>query len=135
MEFANKSHGSLNGNSGGPFPLWDDRTEIVGSTGMIIVNGLEEQILPGPPLLFYRNGTWTLYCRRGHPATVGDRDLGTNEIEADFMKTYQHAVHHFIECVANDTNPSVSGEDGRRAIEIVLACYESSKNEKPMVLT
>jgi predicted dehydrogenase len=134
MEFANNSHGSLLGNTGGPFPLWDDRTEIVGSTGMIIVNGIEEQILPGSPLLLYKNGSWTLYCRKGHPATVGDIDLGTNEIEADFPKTYEHAVHHFIECVANDTDPLVSGEDGRRAIEIVLACYESSANEKPVLV-
>ena len=27
MEFANGCHGTLVGNTGGPFPLWDDRTE------------------------------------------------------------------------------------------------------------
>ena len=99
-----------------------------------MVNGFEEQILPGPPLLFYRNGSWTLYCKKGHPATVGDMDLGTNGIEADFPKTYNHAVQHFVECVASDTQPLVSGEDGKRAIQIVLACYESSAKEEPVSL-
>jgi UDP-N-acetylglucosamine 3-dehydrogenase len=135
FEFANGSRGVLTGNQGGPFPLWDDRTEVVGSKGMVIVNGFEEQAIPGAPLMFYKNGTWTYYVKRGHAATVGDMDLGTNEIEAEFPKTYVHAVQHFLDCVANDKTPSVTGEDGRRAVEIVLAAYESSDKQRPVTLT
>ena len=135
FEFANGSRGVLTGNTGGPFPLWDDRTEVVGSEGMVIVNGFEEQAIPGSPLMFYKNGTWTYYVKKGHPATVGDMDLGNNEIEADLGKTYMHAVQHFLDCVANDRTPSVTGEDGRRAVEIVLAAYESSEQQKPITLS
>jgi predicted dehydrogenase len=35
-------------------------------------------------------------------------------------------VKHFIDCVLQDKTPFVSGEEGRRILEIILACYESA---------
>jgi len=34
---------------------------------------------------------------------------------------------HFVECIANDTPPSVDGHDGRRSVELILATYRSAK--------
>ena len=39
-------------------------------------------------------------------------------------------VQHFVECVLEDKQPFVSGEDGRRDVEISLMCYESAKQAK-----
>lgn len=40
--------------------------------------------------------------------------------------TYRRVVEHMIDCVANDREPSVTGEDGRAALEIILAAYRSA---------
>jgi predicted dehydrogenase len=130
MDFDNGVQGSLVSNQGGPFPLWDDRTEVVGKEGLIIVNGFEEQAIAGPPLMFYKNGRWTHYVKAGHPATVGDRPLGNLEIEAEFPKTYAHVTRHYVDSIFEDKQPVVAGEDGRRTMEIVQACYDSAKMEK-----
>jgi UDP-N-acetylglucosamine 3-dehydrogenase len=132
MDFENRIQGSLIANEGGPVPLWDDRTEVIGSEGLIIVNGFEEQAIAGPPLMFYKNGRWMYYVKAGHPATVGDRPLGNLEIEADFLKTYAHVTSHFVDSIFEDKQPIVTGEDGKRTMEIVQACYDSAKLEKPI---
>lgn len=134
IDFENGRQGSLVANQGGPFPLWDDRTEVIGSEGLVIVNGFEEQAIAGPPLMFYTNGRWIHYVRKGHPATVGNYPLGNLEIEADFSKTYSNVTSHFVDCIAENKEPTVKGEDGKRAIEMVTACYESAKNESPVSL-
>ncbi len=41
---------------------------------------------------------------------------------------------HFIDCLINDKAPLISGEDGKAALEIVLAAYESAKTRKPITL-
>jgi UDP-N-acetylglucosamine 3-dehydrogenase len=134
MDFDNDIQGSLVANQGGPFPLWDDRTEVIGSEGLIIVNGFEEQAIAGPPLMFYKNGRWTHYIRAGHPATSGDWPLGNLELEADFPRTYAHVTSNFVDSIYEDKQPLVTGEDGRRTIEMVQACYDSAKLEKPVSL-
>jgi predicted dehydrogenase len=132
IDFENDVQGSLIANQGGPFPLWDDRTEMVGSEGLIIVNGFEEQAMAGSPLMFYKNGRWTHYVKAGHPATSGNWPLGNLEIEADFAKTYAHVTSNFVDAIFEDKLPMVTGEDGRRTMEMVQACYDSSKLEKPI---
>jgi len=132
IDFENGIQGSLVANQGGPMPLWDDRTEVIGSEGLIIVNGFEEQAIPGSPLMFYKNGRWTHYVKAGHPATSGDWPLGNLEIEADFPKTYAHVTSHFVDSIFEDKTPMVTGEDGKRAIQMVQACYDSAKLEKPV---
>lgn len=130
MDFENDIQGSLVANQGGPFPLWDDRTEVVGSEGLIIVNGFEEQAIAGAPLMFYKNGRWTYYVKAGHPGTSGDWPLGNLEIEAEFPKTYAHVTENFVYSIYEDKQPFVTGEDGKRVMEMVQACYDSAKLEK-----
>jgi len=134
MDFENGIQASLVANQGGPFPLWDDRTEVVGTEGLIIVNGFEEQAIAGPPLLFYKNGRWTNYVKAGHPATSGNWPLGNLEIEADFPMTYAHVTSHFVDSIFDDKPPMVTGEDGKRTMEMVQACYDSSRFEKPVTI-
>ena len=134
IDFEGGIQGSLIANQGGPFPLWDDRTEVIGEEGLIIVNGFEEQVIAGPPLMFYKNGRWTHYVKFGHPATSGDWPLGNLEIEADFFKTYSKVTGSFVDCIVEDKDPVVSGEDGRKAIQMVQACYQSAKLERPVSL-
>ncbi len=36
-------------------------------------------------------------------------------------------VQHFVDCVLEDKQPLVSGEDGKRSVEVALMCYQSAK--------
>jgi len=44
----------------------------------------------------------------------------------DFLMTYQSEWQHFIDAIQNDTRLECSLEDGRRALQVVLAAIESS---------
>jgi predicted dehydrogenase len=135
MEFEKGSFGSISANSGGTYPLWDDRTEVIGSDGLVIVNGVEDQILPGPPLLFFKDGQWKVYrARRIHEeikeelGEMADQLAFTStEIETEFGKTFVYEVQHFVDCIVNDRTPIVSGEEGKNILKIIKACYESAE--------
>jgi len=43
------------------------------------------------------------------------------------QKAFADEERDFIQCIVDDTPPPVSGEDGRAAVEIVLAAYRSSE--------
>ncbi|MCK4340040.1 MAG: Gfo/Idh/MocA family oxidoreductase [Candidatus Cloacimonetes bacterium] len=43
---------------------------------------------------------------------------------------YLAQIKDFCECIIEDRNPSVTGEDGIRSLEIVLAAYKSSKEKR-----
>lgn len=51
-------------------------------------------------------------------------DSTTNKMMADFIATLQH-----------DRNPTITGFDGLKTVEIAVAAYESSHNKKPVTLT
>jgi len=38
---------------------------------------------------------------------------------------FPQEMEHFVDCVLNDKQPLVTGEDGRAVMEIVFAAYES----------
>ena len=42
-------------------------------------------------------------------------------------------IEHFIDCVVNDKNPSVTGEDGLEAARVIMAMEESAKTGLPVV--
>lgn len=118
--------------------LWDDRTEVVGDDGMVIINGVEDCILGGLPLMHYKDGAWKSYMT---PRVFGETAEGmevvpeevkftTNEIDNNFVNTFYYVIKHFIDCVQQDKKPFVTGEEGRRIVEIMLAAYKSAETGK-----
>jgi predicted dehydrogenase len=142
LEFQNGSYGTITANVGGPSAVWDDRTEVVGDQGMVIVNGVQDQILQGPPLLHYKDGMWKNYCNeRILDETIEDLKMGaeqvkftTHELDTNFLNTFYYLVKQFIDCILQDKTPFVSGEEGRRIVEIILACYESAATGKAITV-
>lgn len=48
---------------------------------------------------------------------------------------HERIIRDMIEAVCEDREPVITGEDGRNAVELVLAFYESAKTNKPIKLT
>lgn len=44
-------------------------------------------------------------------------------------------VQHFVDCILNNKQPLVSGEDGKKAVELCLAAYESARAGKEVPLS
>jgi len=47
--------------------------------------------------------------------------------EEAFNQGYPHELKHFIDCIRNDKEPLVTGEDGRAVLEMIYAAYHSAK--------
>lgn len=47
--------------------------------------------------------------------------------EEAYNQGYPHELRHFIECVREDKQPVVTGEDGRAVLEMIYAAYESAR--------
>src|SRR5262249_11958190 len=46
--------------------------------------------------------------------------------EEAFNQGYPQELQHFVQCVRDDLQPRVSGEDGLAVLEIIYAAYESA---------
>jgi UDP-N-acetylglucosamine 3-dehydrogenase len=93
------------------FPTWGDVTmEIVGTEGVVRLDAFAQHL--------------TLYSDKDNkvsePFWGNDHDMG-------LMKD-------FISCIQEDREPSISGEDGLRAMEVALAAYRSAELKKPVSL-
>ncbi|HME55867.1 MAG TPA: Gfo/Idh/MocA family oxidoreductase [Candidatus Lokiarchaeia archaeon] len=138
LQFENNRFGTISANRGAPPALWDDRTEVVGEDGMVIINGVEDHILGGLPLMLYKDGAWksymtprvfgeTLEGMDGMEGVPEDIKFTENEIDNNFVNTFYYVIKHFLDCIEEDKTPFVSGEEGRRLVEIMLAAYKSAE--------
>ena len=97
---------------------YDARMEIIGKKGIMLVGALE-----------------------GNAITVGiNRDTGLvtpifRRWPDRFYMAYIHEIEHFIESIQKDTQPRVSGEDGRWAVAGVLAGTKSFLEERPVLFS
>ena len=51
-----------------------------------------------------------------------------------FERAYVAELQHFVECVARDREPEVTGQDGRKALEIALLAERSAREGRPLAL-
>jgi predicted dehydrogenase len=54
--------------------------------------------------------------------------------EEAFNQGYPHELKHFIECVRQNKQPLVTGEDGRAVLEMIYAAYASAGEGKKINL-
>ena len=94
--------------------------------GAMFIAGMSE--IEEPPL----NDCWTV---------PGEQDLlqQWQREDAEFFKTikpteYYHRlqINDFLTAIAEDRPPLVTGEEGRRTVEIFTAVYRSRKDKKPI---
>lgn len=99
------------------FPHSGFSAQVVGETGILDLDAYGT-------LRFGRNGEWT---------TVAEQPpidwKGKGMLDPARMEAYARQGQEFLDSIREDRDPSVTGEDGRAAVAIALAAYESSQNQ------
>jgi len=103
----------------------DDRAEIHGSKGVAYAdlhhgNAIETYSLEGYDYAVEKAGS-----TRGWSFTV---------YEEEWNYGFPQEMAHFVDCVQNDKQPLVTGEDGRAVLEAIFAAYESARTGRKVEL-
>lgn len=95
---------------------YDARMEILGTEGVILVGELQDRAV-------------TTCTKQAGVVTSTFRSWRNR-----FRDAYIAEARHFVECILQDRDPLVTGHDGRKAIEAVLAANESIRPGRPVSL-
>ncbi len=95
----------------------DDTAEVHGSAGVAYAD-----LLQGNAILTYSD---TGYAYAVEKAGL-TRGWSFTAFEELWNYGFPQEFAHFVDCVANDRQPLITGEDGRAVLEMVLAAYASA---------
>ena len=118
VEFENGAIGIAE-NSWAKLGGMDDRVEIYGTGGVIFAD-----LFMGNSALTYSESGYG-YAMEKASSTKG---WTFTIFEEAFNQGYPQELRHFIQCVREDKEPLVTGEDGRAVLEIMCAAYASAKS-------
>ncbi len=103
----------------------DDRAEVYGSGGVAYAD------------LLHGNAIET-YSAAGYDYAVEKAGSTKGWSFTIYEEAWNYGFHaemaHFVDCVQNDKQPLVTGEDGRAVLEILFAAYESARTGRKVVL-
>ncbi len=103
----------------------DDKSEVYGTGGVVYAD------------LFMGNAAVS-YSKHGYDYAMekADTTVGWSftVFEEVFNQGYPHELHHFIDCVQNNKEPLVTGEDGRAVLEVIYAAYASAAEGRKIEL-
>jgi myo-inositol 2-dehydrogenase / D-chiro-inositol 1-dehydrogenase len=103
----------------------DDRSEVHGTGGVIYAD-----LFMGNSAISYSKHGYG-YAMEKADTTVG---WSFTVFEEVFNQGYPHELKHFVDCVRNNKQPLVTGEDGRVVLEILYAAYASAGQGKKITL-
>ncbi len=89
---------------------------ITGERGMFVIDYIDQK------LFFYENASHADRNNSGEAIKEGNM----TRFRIDKKEPLRNEIEHFIECVKKDKEPLVSGEDGKKAVEIALKLIESA---------
>lgn len=95
---------------------YDARAEVLGTEGVIVIGEIK--------------GTTLI-------RTYKDMRVVTESFRSwrdRFRDGYVNEIEHFADCIVNDKEPAVTGLDGRKALEAVLAAHKSVETGKTVTL-
>ena len=123
VEFENGSVGIIEG-SADIYPRnLNETLSLFGETGSVVIGGLAVNKME----------TW----RFKDSEIIGDTEekvLNPNEKDPDTIYGYGHSglFADFVDAVDKDREPFINGEEGKKALELILALYKSMKEGKPI---
>jgi len=103
----------------------DDRAEVHGSKGVAYAD-----LLHGNAIETYSASGYD-YAVEKAGSTVGWSFTIYEEI---WNYGFVHEMAHFVDCVKNNTQPLVTGEDARAVMEVLFAAYESAGTGRKVAL-
>jgi predicted dehydrogenase len=103
----------------------DDTAEVHGSHGVAYAD-----LLQGNAILTYSD---TGYAYAVEKAGL-TRGWSFTAFEELWNYGFPQEFTHFIDCIVNDRQPLVTGEDGRAVLEIILAAYASAGSGQKVML-
>ena len=92
---------------------YDQRVEAFGSKGMIISNNQTQSSV-----------------ERYSDASSSSKEPVLHFFIERYVQAYRDQFNHFVECIINNKKPSVTFKDGRNALIIANAAYESNRQRK-----
>lgn len=92
----------------------DNSTVIYGEKGVI---RLEDDSKYGL-ILEYANGERVNF------------ELGKIQSNDDDGQTNTHVIDHFVDCILNDKQPLIDGDEGKRSLELILAAVKSNETKQ-----
>jgi predicted dehydrogenase len=103
----------------------DDRAEIYGSKGVTYADLLHGSALETYSEVGYGYAVEKAATTQGWTFTM---------FEEIWNYGFPQEMQHFVDCVQNNTQPAVTGEDGKAVMEIIFAAYESAGTGKKVAL-
>lgn len=103
----------------------DDRSEVHGTGGVVYAD-----LFMGNAAISYSKHGYG-YAMEKADTTVG---WSFTVFEEVFNQGYPHELKHFVDCVRNDKQPVVTGDDGRVVLELIYAAYASAGTGKKIML-
>lgn len=103
----------------------DDKCEVYGTGGVIYA----DLFMGNAAISYSKNGYG--YAMEKADSTVG---WSFTIFEEAFNQGYPQELKHFIDCVQNNEEPLITGEDGRAVLEIIYAAYASAAQGKKIQL-
>ena len=98
----------------------DDVVEIYGTAGVMKIN-----LSQGSPISVYSSGGYSYAIEKTDTTKGWTRPA----VDEEWSLGFPDEISHFVDCVRLDRDPmpGVRGEDGRTALEIVMAIYKSAR--------
>jgi predicted dehydrogenase len=103
----------------------DDTAEVHGSGGVAYAD-----LLQGNAILTYSEAGYSYAVEKAGLT----RGWSFTAFEELWNYGFPQEFSHFIDCVAHDRQPLVTGEDGRAVLEIILAAYASAGSGRKVPL-
>jgi UDP-N-acetyl-2-amino-2-deoxyglucuronate dehydrogenase len=94
--------------------------------GSMFISGVSTEV--DPPF----NDLWTVPGEAGLLAGWQAEDRLAARVEDPLTFYHERQVEDFLEAIAADRAPAVSGEDGRRVVELFTALYRSQRDGAPI---
>ena len=96
----------------------DDRVEITGTKGVLLINRGHGQLGDVVPLQHYRDGRWTDH-----------RDL-----ETGWERSFVHATRHAVDALRAGSQPLLSGPEAREVLRFALAAEASARRGRSVTV-
>ncbi|MBU2643345.1 Gfo/Idh/MocA family oxidoreductase [bacterium] len=92
----------------------DEWIEITGTKGLLLINRCTGNINGGPVLNHFDGSKWIPY----------------GDLESDWSSGFRGATDNFIRAIRGETEPLLSGEQGREILRTTLAILKSSRERR-----